>query len=67
MMFDALGRRATRLGLLSRDFLGRSFSDSEAEEEVDDDDECAFAEATGLGVGGVAMTEGPTDAMMPVR
>jgi hypothetical protein len=67
MMIDALGSRELSLGLSSRDLLGRSFSDSEAEEEADEVGECAPVEATGLGWGGVAVAEGSSDAIMPVR
>jgi hypothetical protein len=49
MMIDPLGMRVASLGRSSRDLLGASPSDSEAEEETDEVDEVAPMEMGGLG------------------
>jgi hypothetical protein len=68
MMIDALGTRGPSLGRCSRDRLGpRSCSDSEAEEEADEGGDAAFVEMAGLGCGGVAVAEGLSDAITPVK
>ena len=49
MMIEPLGRREPSFGRSSRDFLGRSCSDSEADEEAEEKGEIASIETGGLG------------------
>ena len=67
MMMEALGKREPSLGRSSRDLIGRSCSDSEAEEKPDEVGDCVPVGATGLGCVGVAVAEEPSDAITRVR